>query len=406
MLNSILQLGAKMSNMETILPTSVMQINLKKSLEKYDEEVHLLNVADQTREYFSKQRSKGAKSLISPEKLRADKNWQIFGNPMTRGVASYEEVLKIVSGGVPETFHGYLPNDIIYGIILWNRTNAINFTNTFSNLDKIGGMDWDSLHIVVVYFQGKFITVIGNHCTVKTIVMCGYGALIPVKIVYVGDTVEDMEKFMSRKHDIDANKRTNMNPVDRLVSQGRSGDKVGERKMKTLIGLGYQVKGQVIKNGKDLVEITSHSYILDYVAKFGYENVEYISDLMRDVFVGEEHHSMTLGVLTQTYTLFKDKFNRHNKLNANEDADLFKSFLKYQTEKALDTQTDFIQGSGKEKDLLVHSVRLVNKLNKYCKSKFAKQDGFPVLSKVFIGKKSFVGALSENELPSNINEIG
>ena len=34
----------------------------------------------------------------------------------------------------------------------------------------------------------KFITVIGNHCTAKTIIMRGYGALIPVKIIYVGDS--------------------------------------------------------------------------------------------------------------------------------------------------------------------------------------------------------------------------
>ena len=95
-----------------------------------------------------------------------------------------------------------------YSIInLW-RTDKINFTNAWSNLDKVGGMDWDSLYIVVAYWQGKFITLIGNHCIVKTIVMCGYGALIPCKIIYVGDTENDMERFMSRKHDIDSNKRT------------------------------------------------------------------------------------------------------------------------------------------------------------------------------------------------------
>tara|TARA_B100000519_G_scaffold150854_1_gene131744 strand:- start:460 stop:1608 length:1149 start_codon:yes stop_codon:yes gene_type:complete len=382
-----------------------MDVNLKDRLEKYNPKKHLLNVAEETRNYFLKQKNKNAKTHSSPEKLKADKKWVEFGKPSTRYVASYEEVLKIVSEGVPETFYGYIPNDKIFGISLWNRTDHINFTNVFSNLDSIGGMDWNSLHIKVVYFNGKFITVIGNHCTVKTIIMRGYGALIPVKIIYVGDTEEDMEKFMSRQHDIDANKRTNMAPVDRLVSQSRSGDKQGEKKMKILISLGYDVKNQVIANGKDLVNNTSHSYILNYVADLGYENVEYVSNLMRDVFEKEEHQAMVVGVLAYTYYLFKDKFEKMNKSNPNKDADFFKSFLKYQVDWALDKQEDFIQGSGKEKDLNVHCVRLINKLNKWCKSIHPQKDEFQTLSKVFISKKTFLNKIDKNNVPSNINEM-
>ncbi len=393
-----------MSMKNTILPSSVTSINLKSRLQQFKEDEHLLNIADLTKEYFSKQKEKNSNHLQSPETLKLHKEWEIFGRPMTRGVASYEEVKQIVKSGSPDTFMGLIPNDIINGIPLWNRTDKINFTNAWSHLDKIGGMDWDSLYIVVAYFQGKFITLIGNHCIVKTIVMCGYGALIPCKIIYVGDTESDMEKFMSRKHDIDSNKRTNQNPVDRLVSQARSGDKEGEKKMKTLISLGYNVKGQVLPNGKDLVNVTSENYILDYVGKFGYDKVSYVSDLVREVWEGEQHHSFTIGVFTQTYFLFEETFRKHSKTNSIEGSDIFKSFLQHEKDSGTE-QSDFIVGSTNEKSELVHSVRLVSKLNRFCKSNYALKAGFPRLGKVLISRNHFVKKLNDEDIPSNINEL-
>ena len=84
-----------MSKTKFQLPSSVMDVNLKDRLEKYNPKKHLLNVAEETRNYFLKQKNKNAKTHSSPEKLKADKKWVEFGKPSTRYVASYEEVLKI-----------------------------------------------------------------------------------------------------------------------------------------------------------------------------------------------------------------------------------------------------------------------------------------------------------------------
>ena len=291
-----------------ILPPMVVSLDLKEKLEKYDEKKHLFNVAKMCEDFFSKQQKKKQNSFFaSPETLKSAKNWIEFGKPMTTGVLSYEEVLQKVLSGIPDTFMGYLPNNIICGISLWNRTDHINFTNAFNNLDAIGGMDWNSLNIITVYFNGKFITVIGNHCIVKTIIMQGYGALIPCKIIYVGDTNDDMQKFMSRMHDIDANKRTNMDIVDRLVSQGWSGDEKGEEKMKIIISLGYDIKNQVVPTkGEDLLKISSVSYLLRYVQSYGYDVVEYVTNLMKDVYKGEIHQAFCLGIFAQTYSMWKE----------------------------------------------------------------------------------------------------
>tara|TARA_Y100000816_G_scaffold2545_1_gene1502 strand:- start:317 stop:1504 length:1188 start_codon:yes stop_codon:yes gene_type:complete len=387
-----------------ILPPMVVSLNLKEKLEKYDEKKHLLNVAKMCENFFLKQQKKKENSFFaSPETLKIAKNWIQFGNPMTTGVLSYEEVLQKVLSGKPDTFMGYLPNNIIYGISLWNRTDHINFKNVFNNLDAIGGMDWNSLHITTVYFKGKFITVIGNHCIVKTIIMLGYGALIPCKIVYVGDTNEDIQKFMSRMHDIDASKRTNMNIVDRLVSQGWSGDEKGEEKMKIIISLGYNIKNQVVPTkGEDLLKISSVSYLLDYVQSFGYDVVEYVTNLMKDVYKGETHQSFCLGIFAQTYVMWKDVLEEYNKRNQKEGADILKTFLELKSEQG-EGQKEFMEGSGEEKSLLVHSMRLIKKLNAFCKSDAAFNKGYEKRRFNLITKKMLLEKVPEDKIPQIID---
>ena len=52
-----------MSMKNTILPSSVTSINLKSRLQQFKEDEHLLNIADLTREYFSKQKEKNSFKL-------------------------------------------------------------------------------------------------------------------------------------------------------------------------------------------------------------------------------------------------------------------------------------------------------------------------------------------------------
>ena len=71
-----------------------------------------------------------------------------------------------------------------------NRTDTINFTNTFRHLDF--KVLWQAMNItLVVYYDDdssyKFVTVIGNHCTVKSIVVCGaqiFMLFLMVKILH------------------------------------------------------------------------------------------------------------------------------------------------------------------------------------------------------------------------------
>ena len=394
-----------MSMIQNSLPNSVTSIDLKSRLIQFDEEHHLINIAEETRKHYSNKKKKNASVHQSPQKLKIDKGWQFYGKPAWRGVQTYDEVKEIVKNGQEESFMGLVPNDEIYGIPLWNRTDNINFNNVINNLDAIGGMDWNSLYIKLVYFEDKFISTIGNHCTVKTIIMCGEGALIPCRIVCM-DEDEDAQSFMARQHDIDANKRTNMNPTDRLVSQAWSNDPDGEKKMQIIISLGYNVKDQVVPNGLDLLEITSYSYLLGYISTFGYDDVKFICSLMRKIWKKDkEHHAMAIGVLVQTYSHLKEELEKHSKKNNRKGANIFEDFMKWQAETCMLEQSELFRGSGKEKSLFFHAVKVVGDLNKYCKSKLAEEAGYPRLSKCLIGKQKFLKNLSDDDMPSNIDQL-
>ena len=286
------------------LPDRVTKINLDDRLIKFNEKEHMLNIADLTIKYFNEKCKIGKTLYKTPESLRTAKGWELSGQKPVN-YWSEEQLKKEIAKGNPFSASVWLPNNNICGITLFNRTGEIKFVNAINNMNTRGGLFWDALHITVVVYKNTYITVIGNHCIVKSIFQEGYGALVPCNVIYLGDNEEEVLKYMAKIHDSDANKRTNQSALDRVVSQTHAGDPVGEDTMKTMIALGYNVKGQVVPNGLDLKVVSSHQVVKGLVNSYGFDVVERASNIMRYIWKNDEEiNASALEVITRTLHYF------------------------------------------------------------------------------------------------------
>ena len=388
------------------LPDRVTDINLADRLIKFNEKEHMLNIAELTIKYFNDKCKVGKTQHKTPESLRAAKKWESSGQKPVN-YWSEERLKQEIAKGVPFSASVYLPNNNICGITIFNRTGEIKFGNAIINMNTRGGLFWDALHITVVVYKDTYITVIGNHCIVKSIFQEGYGALVPCNVIYLGEDEEEVLKYMAKIHDSDANKRTNQSALDRVVSQTHAGDKVGEDTMKTMIALGYNVKDQVVKNGLDLKVVSSHQVVKGLVNSYGFDLVERASNIMRYVWdKDEEINASALEVLTRALYYFSKEFSKVCK-----NKDIFKYFIKYKKEYTGMKQKSLLIETGKNKDPMISVCKLMNDFNDFVCSDIVKEikdeDGRLLPVKVQtnrpIGFKLFTNKVPSSEIPNNIS---
>ena len=388
------------------LPDRVTDINLADRLIKFNEKEHMLNIAELTIKYFNDKCKVGKTQHKTPESLRAAKKWESSGQKPVN-YWSEERLKQEIAKGVPFSASVYLPNNNICGITIFNRTGEIKFGNAIINMNTRGGLFWDALHITVVVYKDTYITVIGNHCIVKSIFQEGYGALVPCNVIYLGDDEEEVLKYMAKIHDSDANKRTNQSALDRVVSQTHAGDPVGEDTMKTMIALGYNVKGQVVPNGLDLKVVSSHQVVKGLVNSYGFDVVERASNIMRYIWKNDEEiNASALEVITRTLHYFSSQINK-----VGNGKDIFQAFMNFKVKFTGMKQKSLLIETGKNKDPMISVCKLINDFNDFVCSESVlnakDEDGKPLRVKVQnnrpIGLKLFTNIVPESELPNNIS---
>lgn len=380
------------------LPDKVTTINLKDRLVEFNEKEHMLNIAEATKKYFAEKTKKGKSKNLTPESLRADKKWHISGS---RPINYWSEarLKEEISKGIPFSASAWLPNNNISGIVLFNRTAEIKWNNIITNLNTRGGLFWDALHITVVVYKNTYVTVIGNHCIVKSIFQEGYGALVPCNVIYLGEEADPLT-YMAKIHDSDANKRTNQSALDRVVSQTHAGDPIGEETMKVMIALGFNIKGQVKPNGLALKTISSHQIVKGIVNAYTFDVVERAANAMRKVWkYDEEINATALEVLSTTLYYFAEDFKRIGKKE-----DVFLSFLKWKKE-TLFEQKDLLVDTGKNKDPMISVVNLISEFNKFACSNLMVLKGFEKQNKRPIGVGVFTNRVGDDNVPANIGNL-
>jgi hypothetical protein len=130
------------------------------------------------------------------------------------------------------------------------------------------------MHITVVVYYGKdgtykFVTVIGNHCTAKSIIVSGLGAPVLARVVCLGKetSLDEIRKIGAIIHHTDSDRRTNQGAGDRLVSGAQAGEEQYENTMKVLVDLGFNIKNQIKSNGKPLKKISSPQSLMAILLK-------------------------------------------------------------------------------------------------------------------------------------------
>jgi len=269
------------------LPDNVEKINLSERLVSFDPKKHLFHINSGVNDFFSKKKKKP----FSPLEAKKERNWSMVGiKPIA---VSYDKVKALIEKGEPFETKGYIPNDEIYGDVLYNRTDELGYEIAMNHLNDIGGMLWQALHIkTVVYYDKdtkthKFVSVMGGHCTVKSIMTMGAGEHIVSDIVFYGDklTMEETRELAAILHHTDSDLRKNQNPVSRTVSGVSARVPAYVEVVKMLIDCNYQLKGQVIpKNGQKLWEISSLQELKNLKIEFGYDHTKKTCLLGQEIF--------------------------------------------------------------------------------------------------------------------------
>lgn len=363
------------------LPDAVKNIDLTKSLNPYEESKHLLSISSQVDKHFNKR----LKFPFTPSEMKSDKKWQEVGiKPDGLDFQSIDQ--KIRNGRSFDTY-AWIPNDMIFTNTIHNRGDNINFTNIFTHLDLRGGLFWQAMNItVVVYFAKdgtyKFVTVIGNHCTAKSIIVSGLGAPVFARVVCLGKetSLDEIRKFGAIIHHTDSDRRTNQGATDRLVSGAQAGELQYENTMRVLVDMGFDIKNQVKQNGKPLKKVSSPQSLMANIKEFGYDIVKDNVLLLRKAYQNDTQIlTGALSVLSTIRYYFDKKINKET----------FEDFFLYWS--GLNEQEDIFPNSGKNKDVMIPTYEMIKSINRWSKKELKRKQ-------VLISRKDIFKAIPEEAL--------
>jgi len=363
------------------LPDAVKNIDLKKSLNAYEESKHLFSISEQVDKHFNKRK----KYPFTPSELKSDRDWKEVGiRPDGIDFQSIDE--KIRKGRSFDTY-AWIPNDMIYTNIIHNRGDNINFTNISTHLDLREGLFWQAMNITVVVYYAKdgtykFVTVIGNHCTAKSIIVSGLGATVFARVVCLGKetSLDEIRKFGAIIHHTDSDRRTNQGATDRLVSGAQAGEAQYENTMRVLVDMGFDVKNQVKQNGKVLKKVSSPPSLMAIIKEFDYELVKDNVNLLRKAYqTDSEILTGALSVLTVIRYYFSNKI----------DKETFEEWFMSWSEH--NGQSEIFPNSGKNKDVMKPVYELIKNINRWSKKNLNRKQ-------VLISRKDIFKAIPEDKL--------
>jgi hypothetical protein len=363
------------------LPDAVKNIDLKKSLNAYEESKHLFSISEQVDKHFNKRK----KYPFTPSELKSDKGWKEIG--IKPDGVDFQTIDQKVRKGRSFDTYAWIPNDMVYTNTIHNRGDNINFTNISTHLDLRGGLFWQALNITVVVYYAKdgtykFVTVIGNHCTAKSIIVSGLGAPVFARVVCLGKetSLDEIRKFGAIIHHTDSDRRTNQGAEDRLVSGAQAGEPQYENTMRVLVDMGFNIKNQVKQNGKDLKKISSPSSLMAIIKEFDYEIVKDNVNLLRKAYQRDkEILTGALSVLTIIRHYFDNKINK----------EVFEEwFMEWS---GLFEQSDIFPNSGKNKDVMKPVYELIKNINRWSKKNLNRKQ-------VLISRKDIFKAIPEDKL--------
>jgi hypothetical protein len=366
------------------LPESVININLKKTLNAYDETKHLLSVSGQVDKYFNKRQ----KSPFTPSELKSDKDWKEVGIPPDG--LDFQTIDEKIRNGRRFDTYAWIPNNAIFTNTIHNRGDNINFTNVFTHLDLRGGLFWQAMNITVVTYYDKdgtykFVTVIGNHCIAKSIIVCGNGAPVFARVVCLGKEIslDEIIKFGAKIHHTDSDRRTNQGAEARLVSGTHAGEKQYENTMKVLCDLGFDIKKQVKPNGKVLKKVSSAQALMGIIKEFDYDIVKDNVNLIIEAY--PRNTTVLTGALSVLTTIRYYFDEKANKISKEEFRNFFLSWAE------LNDQEDIFPNSGKNKDVMVPVYEMIKSINKWSKKNLGRKQ-------VLISRKDIFKVIPEEKL--------
>ncbi len=363
------------------LPDAVKNINLKKSLNAYEESKHLFSISEQVDKHFNKRK----KYPFTPSELKSDRGWKEIG--IKPDGVDYQTIDQKIRKGRSFDTYAWIPNDMVYTNTIHNRGDNINFTNISTHLDLRGGLFWQALNITVVVYYAKdgtykFVTVIGNHCTAKSIIVSGLGAPVFARVVCLGKetSLDEIRKFGAIIHHTDSDRRTNQGAEDRLVSGAQAGEPQYENTMRVLVDMGFNIKNQVKQNGKVLKKISSPSSLMAIIKEFDYEIVKDNVNLLRKAYqTDKEILTGALSVLTIIRHYFDNKINK----------EVFEEwFMEWSGQFE---QSDIFPNSGKNKDVMKPVYELIKNINRWSKKNLNRKQ-------VLISRKDIFKAIPEDKL--------
>jgi hypothetical protein len=363
------------------LPDAVKNIDLKKSLNAYEESKHLFSISEQVDKHFNKRK----KYPFTPSELKSDRGWKEIG--IKPDGLDFQTIDQKIRNGRSFDTYAWIPNDMIFTNIIHNRGDNINFTNIFTHIDLRGGLFWQAMNITVVVYYAKdgtykFVTVIGNHCTAKSIIVSGLGAPVFARVVCLGKetSLDEIRKFGAIIHHTDSDRRTNQGAEDRLVSGSQAGEPQYENTMRVLVDMGFNIKNQVKQNGKDLKKISSPSSLMAIIKEFDYEIVKDNVNLLRKAYQRDkEILTGALSVLTIIRHYFDNKINK----------EVFEEwFMEWS---GLFEQSDIFPNSGKNKDVMKPVYELIKNINRWSKKNLNRKQ-------VLISRKDIFKAIPEDKL--------
>src|SRR6056300_1047954 len=363
------------------LPDAVKNIDLKKSLNAYEESKHLFSISEQVDKHFNKRK----KYPFTPSELKSDRDWKEVGiRPDGIDFQSIDE--KIRKGRSFDTY-AWIPNDMVYTNTIHNRGDNINFTNISTHLDLRGGLLWQAMNItVVVYYANdgtyKLVTVIGNHCTAKSIIVSGLGAPVFARVVCLGKetSLDEIRKFGAIIHHTDSDRRTNQGAEDRLVSGAQAGEPQYENTMRVLVDMGFNIKNQVKQNGKVLKKISSPTSLMAIIKEFDYDLVKENVALLNSAYQNDTTIlTGGLSVLTTIRYYFDNKINKQ---------DFENWFMEWSGQFE---QSDIFPNSGKNKEVMIPVMELIKNINRWSKKNLKRKQ-------VLISMKDIYKVIPEDKL--------
>lgn len=363
------------------LPDAVKNIDLKKSLNAYEESKHLFSISEQVDKHFNKRK----KYPFTPSELKSDRGWKEIG--IKPDGVDFQTIDQKIRKGRSFDTYAWIPNDTIFTNIIHNRGASINFSNISTHLDLRKGLFWQAMNITVVVYYAKdgtykFVTVIGNHCTAKSIIVSGLGAPVFARVVCLGKetSLDEIRKFGAIIHHTDSDRRTNQGAEDRLVSGAQAGETQYENTMRVLVDMGFDIKNQVKQNGKVLKKISSPPSLMAIIKEFDYEIVKDNVNLLRKAYqTDNEILTGALSVLTIIRYYFDNKINK----------EVFEEWFMSWSEQF--DQSEIFPNSGKNKDVMIPVYEMTKNINRWSKKNLNRKQAL-------ISRKDIFKAIPEDKL--------